>query len=642
MSISRKITEGAGSGSGSGGGSGGYVDDVFSTYLYEGDQSNSTRSIFNGIDLDGEGGMVWIKMRSKSKPHYLFDTERGAGKSLSSDATSAESAFSNGGLQSFNSDGFDLGDSHIVNETGEDFASWTFRKQPKFFDVVTWTGDGSTPFTLPHNLGTSVGMSIVKSTSDPANWLVNHVDLPDHYLHLNQSGQKESDVKMVSTDSTVTFTGSTSWYNRAGREYVAYLFAHDDSDEGMIQCGSYTGNGVDANSTNEINLGWEPQWVMVKNASGSGGWYMQDTMRGLGNGLSTHYWLQANESADEKGPGQNMYVTPTGFLMRQDSGGFNANGQEYIYMAIRRPNKPAEEFEADELFAVAQGNTKEPGFNSGFPVDMAWYRAVQNSGQNLIGSRLTQGEALRTNESAAASSNSNMKFDYQDGWFPSVGDPNMHSWMWRRAPGFFDVVTYKGDGQAGREVPHNLGVEPDMMWVKDMTLGSTSWMVYLRSSGFRSWWFLDTKQPGQSGSNGPWGGNATEDSFTVSSIRDVNVSDYDYIACLWASVPGVCSIGTYTGNGGEQDIDCGFTNGARFVLTKRTDGEGNWMYFDTVRGINATGNSPHIALNDYYAQIDYYTRLNSLNAGFKVVGLSNPPEQNTNASGAEYIYMAIA
>ena len=80
MSISRKITEGAGSGSG--GGSGGYVDDVFSTYLYEGTGANQT--IVNGINLDGEGGLVWTKARTASMTlrHYLHDTERGAGKRL--------------------------------------------------------------------------------------------------------------------------------------------------------------------------------------------------------------------------------------------------------------------------------------------------------------------------------------------------------------------------------------------------------------------------------------------------------------------------------------------------------------------------------------------------------------------------------
>lgn len=45
------------------GGAGAYVEDVFSTYLYTG--NGSTQTITNGIDLDGEGGMVWIKNRQR-------------------------------------------------------------------------------------------------------------------------------------------------------------------------------------------------------------------------------------------------------------------------------------------------------------------------------------------------------------------------------------------------------------------------------------------------------------------------------------------------------------------------------------------------------------------------------------------------
>jgi hypothetical protein len=40
---------------------GAYIEDVFSTYLYTG--NGSTQTITNGIDLAGEGGMVWIKRR---------------------------------------------------------------------------------------------------------------------------------------------------------------------------------------------------------------------------------------------------------------------------------------------------------------------------------------------------------------------------------------------------------------------------------------------------------------------------------------------------------------------------------------------------------------------------------------------------
>ena len=36
-----------------------YVEDVFSTYLYEG--SGAARTIANGIPLSDEGGLVWLK-----------------------------------------------------------------------------------------------------------------------------------------------------------------------------------------------------------------------------------------------------------------------------------------------------------------------------------------------------------------------------------------------------------------------------------------------------------------------------------------------------------------------------------------------------------------------------------------------------
>ncbi len=42
-----------------------YVDDLFSTYLYKGNAT--ARSINNGIDLAGEGGLVWSKTRDLSQ-----------------------------------------------------------------------------------------------------------------------------------------------------------------------------------------------------------------------------------------------------------------------------------------------------------------------------------------------------------------------------------------------------------------------------------------------------------------------------------------------------------------------------------------------------------------------------------------------
>ena len=38
-----------------------YIDDIFSTFLYKvnGTTTGDTQTINNGIDLAGEGGMVW-------------------------------------------------------------------------------------------------------------------------------------------------------------------------------------------------------------------------------------------------------------------------------------------------------------------------------------------------------------------------------------------------------------------------------------------------------------------------------------------------------------------------------------------------------------------------------------------------------
>ena len=48
-----------------------YVDDVFSTYLYYGTTAN--RTITNGIDLAGEGGLTWIKSRNNTNTYAFFN-----------------------------------------------------------------------------------------------------------------------------------------------------------------------------------------------------------------------------------------------------------------------------------------------------------------------------------------------------------------------------------------------------------------------------------------------------------------------------------------------------------------------------------------------------------------------------------------
>jgi len=148
-----------------------YVDDIFSTYLLAG--SGSARSINNGIDLSEEGGLVWVKNRTYStyKHHVLADTTRGANNIIFSDnnaATDTATSYITG----FNNNGFSLGTNNFVNGSGNIYASWTWRKAPGFFDVVTWTGNGTAGRQISHNLGCAPGMVAIKCTSDNHNWAV--------------------------------------------------------------------------------------------------------------------------------------------------------------------------------------------------------------------------------------------------------------------------------------------------------------------------------------------------------------------------------------------------------------------------------------------------------------------------------------
>ena len=127
-----------------------YVDDIFSTYLWAGTGFSNSITINNGIDLATEGGLVWLKMRGSNFSHGLYDTVRGTTKEIRSDTTAANSTESSG-ITAFNSNGFTSGGRHNQNS---ECCSWSFRKAPGFFDIVTWTGNASGPKrSISHNLG---------------------------------------------------------------------------------------------------------------------------------------------------------------------------------------------------------------------------------------------------------------------------------------------------------------------------------------------------------------------------------------------------------------------------------------------------------------------------------------------------------
>ncbi len=625
-----------------------FVGALFQTHLYNG--TGSAQTITNGIDLSGKGGLVWIKDRDAGFGHNLFDTARGVGKYLNSDGNPAE-ATDTTRLSAFNSNGFSLGNQGSVNTNNNALVSWTFRKQPKFFDIVTYTGNGTAGRSISHNLGGTVGTLIIKRTDNTSSWIVWHRSTSSSYLFLDGTDAATSGTisNVSSTAFTIESVINTS-YNASGGTYVAYLFAHNNDDGGfgepgdqdIIKCGSYTGNG--SSSGNFVDLGFEPQFIIIKNSSNSANWVMFDSMRGVvtSSSAADDKYLFPNSDTSEGG-GIPIDFNATGFTVFDTSARTNTSSDTYVYMAIRRGGMQTPTA-ASSVFAINEGDSSgAPEYTSGFPVDMAIKRNISDTDNWRISARLIQGINHFTNTNSADDADDKFKFDFQNGYYNDSQGANNFAWMWRRARGYFDVVVYNGNNNyySSQNVNHNLGVVPEMIWIKNRDR-AVSWAVYNKTIGAQKKLDLNGTS-GASNNDSAYFNNTTPTSsvFTVGNSNRVNQANEKHIAYLFATVAGVSKVGSYSGTGSSQNIDCGFTAGSSFVLVKRYDGTDSWYIADSARGISS-------------GQTDKIIKLNSTDAEFTesdnsadyiaphASGFNVPASSPFNGNGDDFIFYAIA
>jgi len=634
-----------------------YIEDVFSTYLYDGSNASPT-VVTNGIDLSGKGGLVWLKGRSGSfstDRHELNSTNFSVGQYLSSNNTFALS--SGGALTTYSTDGFTLGTAQRLSFGGGSYVSWTFRKQPKFFDVVTWSGN-NTARTIAHNLGSAPGCIIVKAYSGTdaatANWAVYHQSLGnDYWLKLESTGAALASGNLLWTTTVPTSTefslggGGVTEVNKTGHNYIAYVFAHNAGGFGLtgtdnvISCGSFTTNASGATS---VTLGYEPQWVMIKPSSGqTGDWTITDNMRGFPVG-GKDALLYPNTSGAEGALYQPLAPNATGFDVLDSAQLPGSVGYgTYIYIAIRRgPMKVPTS--GTSVFSPNTTTNDNNVSTTGFPVDMfmEWARAGSASNA-VIGSRLTgSANALVSSTTAAEAAllSGSGVFSYNTGVATGVFASAVSAIQqnFQRAPSFFDEVCYTGTGTSGQTFSHNLGVVPELMIVKRRSTSGNNWAVYSSFLTATNRVFLNTTAA-TAAQTSMW--NDTEPTstvFTVGSNDTTNASGSTFVNYLFATCAGVSKVGSYTGTGALQTINCGFTGGARFVLIKKTSGTGSWYVWDSARGI-VSGNDPYLLLNSTAAEVTNTDYIDTYSAGFEI---SSTAPSEINENGGSFIFLAIA
>jgi hypothetical protein len=641
-----------------------YIEDVFSTYLVTGD--GTAPAVNNGIDLSGQGGLVWTKKRSAAGSHSLFDTARGANLRLISNDTAAQDSVN----LSFTSTGF----SNYTFDSGVTYATWTFREQPKFFDIVTYTGDGTNGRTVAHNLGSAPGCIIIKRTSATGPWYTWHRSLTaDKVVYLNTTAAQADPPygagSWISSDSTtVTFpNASIADVNNNGFNYVMYVFAHNAGGFGLtgtdnvISCGSFT---VDGSGNSSINLGYEPQWLLMKQTNTTGSWLMQDTMRGqtADNGYAR---LLADTSGAETS-------TTTGFI-RINATGFSTNGAtglvgDHIYIAIRRgpmrvPTDATSVLDVETWSGNSSGNRN---ISVGFPADLNFFHVRNDVNSWNATDRLRgNGQSLQFDNTGAQinvdpdfplfnSFQNELKVTGTGAAYINETGYNQVFFSLRRAPSFFDEVCYTGTDVDATAFNHSLGVKPEMIWIKARSAGGSltgAWFVWSKINS--------TTYATRVNQNTPFGlhltsaanastsstvvNGATSTTFTPAAIANgsstnVNSLSVTYVAYLFATCAGVSKVGSYTGTGTTLQIDCGFTAGSRFVLIKRTDSTGDWYVWDSARGIVA-GNDPYLLLNSTAAEVTGTDYVDTYNAGFEI---SSTAPAGINASAGTYIFLAIA
>jgi len=637
-----------------------FIEDVFSTYLYTGNGTSET--ITNGIDLSTKGGLVWTKSRdSGSLAPRLNDTVRGITNRLFSNLTNAQSASATS-ITAVSSTGYTVGSENGFNESAKTFVSWTFRKQPKFFDVVTYTGTGSNR-TIAHSLGSVPGSIIVKRTDTTANWAVYHRSLANtEYLVLNSTAAAATGAtwwNSTTPTSSVFSIGTDASVNASGGTYVAYLFAHDAGGFGLtgtdnvISCGSYTGNGSATGPV--VTLGYEPQWILFKKSSAGGDdWQLYDNMRGLVTGSGGDSGLFPNLAAAEDTNATIIKATATGFELESLAGAVNASGATYVYVACRRgPMKvPTSGTSVFGLNARTGTDADATVTGSAGVSDAVLVKNRGSAVASLFSSRLTGTGYLVTSSSAAeVSAGATIlqanPWDVMDGvkvgttsTITNASANTYINYLFRRAPSFFDEVCYTGGTGTPRVLNHNLTTPPELVITKRRNVAGEDWVVHYNNGSSIIGGYLNNTTAFANSATAP----STDITSLTSTTYTLNTSNgrvngaYNYVAYLFATCAGVSKVGSYTGTGTTLQIDCGFTAGARFVLIKRTDSTGDWYVWDTARGI-VSGNDPYLRLNSTAAEVTGTDYIDTYSAGFEI---SSTAPADINASAGTFIFLAIA
>ena len=331
------------------------IDDpsaFFQTALYTG---NGTAIGSGGLTVTNDGNSdlqpdwIWHKNYGSAESHAVADSNRGTHKGLFPNENSQESTGGSQYVNSFNTDGFTVGNVGWANDSGQNYVAWQWKcnggttssnsdgditatvqaNTTAGFSIMTWTSNNADNQTIGHGLGAAPEVFWVKIRDATGSWYCYFKEAgATHYLSLNSTGARVDNVIWGDTHPTSSvITVDTNSLSGSTPTVVSYAFKQI---QGYSKFGSYTGNG---NADGPfVFTGFKPAWLLIKSSGSSGdNWVICDNKRDTFNVMENI--LLANSSNAEFDETSFDFLS-NGFKLRQNAATYNDSGDTFIYMAF--------------------------------------------------------------------------------------------------------------------------------------------------------------------------------------------------------------------------------------------------------------------------------------------------------------------